>query len=206
VQWARRIERHPPSAGSAPERTGAEPAERVAPGLAAFFHGVTEDGSHAVLDLGTGASASLGVYSRLARRVRFADVLTAAASASGWAEVLESLPALPDRPYDLVIAWDVLDQLPGQDRRGLMERLVEITAPDARMYLLSASPDVTPIGLLRYELMDLDRMRYETTGEPRPTYARLMPAELQRLLSPFQLLRGFSTQLGLREYVAERSR
>lgn len=191
------------TASSARERYGG-PAERVAPGLAAFFQGVREDRSHAVLDLGPGASSSLRVYSRLARWVRFADVLTAATSASGWSEVLASLPPLPEQPYDLVIAWDMLDRLPHGNRRDLVERLAEISAAKARMYLLSASPDVAPPDILRYELVELDRMRYEHTGQPRPADTRLMPAELQRLISPFELVRGFSTQLGLREYVAER--
>lgn len=204
MQWARRIERHPLPAGSAPERPGTGPAERLAPGLAAFFRAVSEDRSHAVLDLGPGSSSSLRVYSRFARWVRFADVLTAAISPSGWPEISGSLPPHPERPFDLVIAWDALDRLPAENRPELVKRLAEITTPDARLFLLSAAPDVAPIGLLRFTLVDLDRMQYENTGEARPAHALPMPAELQRILSPFQLLRGFSTQLGLREYVAER--
>jgi len=206
VQWVRRIERHPLPAGLAPERPGTGPAERLAPGLAVFFRGVSEDRGHAVLDLGPGASSSLRVYSRFARWVRFADVLTAARSSSGWPEVLPSLPPHPERPFDLVIAWDVLDRLPAENRPHLVKRLAEITAPDARLFLLSAAPDVVPIGSLRFTLVDLDRMQYESTGEAHPAHATPMPAELQRILSPFELLRGFSTQLGLREYVAERRR
>jgi len=206
VQWVRRIERHPLPGDSAPERRGTGPAERVAPGLTAFFRAVSEDRSHAVLDLGPGASSSLRVYSRFARWVRFADVLTAASSPSGWAEVLGALPPLAERPFDLVIAWDVLDRLPAEKRPKLVERLAEITAPGARLFLLSAAPDVVPIGSLRFTLVDLDRMQYESMGEARPAHVPPMPAELQRVLSPFELLRGFSTQLGVREYVAERRR
>jgi hypothetical protein len=206
VQWVRRAERHPLPAGLAPERPGTGPAERLAPGLAAFFRGVSEDRSHAVLDLGPGASSSLHVYSRFARWVRFADVLTAAGLVSRWPEVLHSLPPHPERPFDLVIAWDVLDRLPAEHRPDLVKRLAEITAPDARLFLLSAAPDVVPIGALRFTLVDLDRMQYEGTGEAHLGHSSLMPAELQRILSPFELLQGFSTQLGLREYVAARRR
>jgi hypothetical protein len=202
----RRIERHPLPEGSAPERRGTDPAERLAPGLTAFFRAVSEDRSHAVLDLGPGASSSLRVYSRFARWVRFADVLAAAGSPSRWPEVLDSLPPHPERPFDLVIAWDVLDRLPADNRPDLVKRLTEITAPDARLFLLSAAPDVAPIGSLRFTLVDLDRMQYESTGEARFAHAPPMPAELQRILPPFELLRAFSTQLGLREYVAERRR
>jgi hypothetical protein len=205
VQWVRRIERHPLPGGSAPEGRGTGPAERHAPGLTAFFRAISEDRSHAVLDLGAGASSSLRVYSRFARWVRFADVLTAATSPSRWPEVLASLPPHSERPFDLVIAWDVLDRLPAEHRPDLVNRLAEITAPDARLFLLSAAPDV-PIGPLRFTLVDLDRMQYERTGEARPAHLPPMPAELQRVLSPFELLGGFSTQLGLREYVAERTR
>jgi hypothetical protein len=100
----------------------------------------------------------------------------------------------------------VLDRLPADNRPDLVKRLTEITAPDARLFLLSAAPDVVPIGSLRFTLVDLDRMQYESTGDARFAHAPPMPAELQRILPPFELLRAFSTQLGLREYVAERRR
>jgi hypothetical protein len=194
----------PAAGGLGTSAPGTGPGERLAPGLAAFFHTVSEDRSHAVLDLGPGASSSLRVYSRFARWVRFADVLTAAASSARWPEVLGSLPSNPARPFDLVIAWDVLDRLPEAKRPELVKRLAEISSPDARLFLLSASPDVASIGFLRFALVEVDRMRYESTADAGRTHSPLMPAELQRILSPFQLLHGFSTQLGLREYVAER--
>ena len=47
MDWLRRIRRT-----SSPEETVPAPIERAAPGIAALFAGLIEDGSHAVLDFG----------------------------------------------------------------------------------------------------------------------------------------------------------
>lgn len=204
MQWVRRIGRHAGGDGTPPDPSVGGPAERVAPGVAAFFEAVGEDRSHSVLDLGPAAGSSLRVYGRFARWIRFADVLSAAVAPAGWPEVLRALPPNPERPYDLVIAWDVLDRLSPGDRPRLVERLAELSAPAARLLVVSASPDLFPVALLRFTLAEVDRMGYEAAGEPRPVHPPVSPAEMKRLLAPFEVHRAFSAQVGLREYVAVR--
>lgn len=202
MHWVRRIGRHPPPAAPTPDPAVPEPAERITPGLAAVFERVSEDRSHAVLDLGSADGSSLRVYSRFARWVRFADVLDSASSPAGRAAALSSLPPNPERPYDLVFAWDILDRLPPQDRPGLVARLAELSAPGARLFIVVESSDLRPTDLLRFTLAGIDRVRYESTGEPRPVHAPVLPADVKRLIEPFQVHRAFSTRVGLREYVA----
>ena len=80
----------------------------TAPGTVALFEGVSGDRDHAVLDLGPASDQSLHAYGRVARWIRFADLLGEA-----WWPQAEAptaglqLPQL-DRPYDLVFAWDIL--------------------------------------------------------------------------------------------------
>jgi hypothetical protein len=167
---------------------------------------VQEDRSHAVLDLGPAADASLQVYSRFARWVRFADLLTATASEQGWNAALAALPTHPARPYDLVFAWNILDQLPPEDRPRLVERLVEICSTDARLYVIVEGASDGPRQSLRFAILDVDRMRYEPTGAPMMPWAHLLPAEVERLLLPFHVVRAFTSKVGLREYVAVRAR
>jgi len=61
----------------------------------------------------------------------------------------------------------------------------------------------TTVPPLRFSLVNADVMRYETMGPPRPRWPQLLPAEVQRMLRPFTVERGFTTG-GLREYVAVR--
>jgi hypothetical protein len=179
--------------------------EGAAPGVAALLDGVSEDRSHAVLDLGPAADLTLCVYCRFARWIRFADLLGDAGwpRTGGAAAALASIPAQAVRPYDLVFAWDVLDRLFPEDRPRVLERLVELTGPGARLHMVVRADDTLAYPL-RFKLLDVNRIRYEPTIPtplPRP---RLLPAEVARLLSPFRVLHAFTLRNGLREYVAAR--
>jgi hypothetical protein len=204
VDWLRRITRHPPDDAAAPVEPLPQPVERSSPGVAAVLDRVSEDRSHAVLDLGPAADSSLRVYSRFARWVRFADLLAGPAPQGGWAAALDAVPSHAERPYDLIFAWNVLDRLDPDDRPLLVKRLTEIAAPDARLYVVVEATELGESHPLRFALLDVDRMRYEPTGPSRPTWPQLRPAEVERLLLPFKVTRAFTSKVGLREYVAMR--
>ena len=198
----------PRNAGDAPPQRPAHGRragrweERSAPGVAALLDGVAEDGSHSILDLGTAAPSSLGIYGRYGRRVRFAEVLDAARSAEGWPAALRALPPQPEDPYDLVFAWDILDRLYPQERPRLVEHLVRITRPGARLHAVVESSERSTTTPLRYAVLDEGRVQYQPVGPPRPAREPLLPAEVERLLAPFEVDRAFTLKGGLREYVA----
>jgi len=199
VDWLRRIRRTP-----APEETVQAPIERAAPGVAALFAGLSEDGSHTVLDFGAAAETSLRLYSGFARRIRFADLLTDPPHGEAWAAALRALRPFPDQPYDLVLAWDILDRLAPEERPPLVERLTQITASGARLYVVVNSSDEPNTQPVRFTLMDVDRVCQEAFGPSHPPQPQLLPAEVERLLAPFRVVHGFTLRLGLREYVAVR--
>jgi hypothetical protein len=202
VNWLGRIGR--PNPRELDQKDRGEPAqarvERTSPGVAALFHGLEEDGSRALLDLASAGGASLGLYGRFARQIRIADVLGRSAPIPG-AGSLEGLEA-PGRPYDIVLAWDVLDRLTPDERPGFVQRLDRMTAPGARLYIavdLSSEPTTRP---LRFTLVDLDRVREQPMGPPETRQPPLYPAEVERILAPFDLAHAFAVGQSLREYVA----
>ena len=205
MDWKRRLGRTPPpeAATRTEPSTQAAGAERATPGVAALLDGITEDRSHAVMDLGPASDSSLRVYGRFARKVRFEDLLTAAAE-GGWPKALAEMRDQPELPYDLVFAWDILDRTSPEERRRLITRLTQLTAPNARMFVTvdaSGSPMAQP---LKYTLLDLNRLRCEPIGPARPARPPLLPAEVEKLLVPFHVVRAFTLKGGLREYVALR--
>lgn len=203
MNWLRRTEGSASSAAPAPERLVPGRVERAMPGIAAALEGISADRTHAVLDLGAAADSSLQVYGRFARWVRFADILSPSPS-DPWASALDSIPPQPQRPYDLVFGWDILDQVEPEERAGVIARLVELTAPDARLHLIVNAGREGLRYPLRFALLDLDRISYEQAGRPLAVAAPLLPAELERVVAPFRVTRAFTTQVGLREYVAVR--
>jgi len=207
VGWLSRMGR------GVPRETGAEepqkeavstPVERSAPGLAALFAGLREDGSHAVLDLGPASESSFRLYSRFARRIRFADLLGAPLRGETWTEALRLLPEHVEGPFDLVLAWNVLDRVPPELRSPVVRLLAKVTASGARLYVLvdgSREPLAQP---LRFTLPGTDRVCQQAMGDPYPTGSKLLPAEVKRLLEPFAVVQAFTLREGHREYVSVR--
>jgi hypothetical protein len=206
VNWLRRTRSAPPPDTPAAE-VEPERFEGPTPGVAALLKGVSEDRTHAVLDLGPASDRSLRVYSRYARWVRFADLLGEAwhprahGSAGG---LLKTVLPRPERPYDLVFVWDILDRLFADDRPHLVEWLAGVTAPNARHHVLVRASYDTVMRPLRFTLLDIDRIQYEPTSTTMLPPSRLLPSDIARVLAPLQVVHAFTLRAGFREYVAVR--
>lgn len=212
MDWLRRIGDllSPSPAEEAPDEPAPGPVERSAPGVRAMFERVREDAGLAVLDLGSASGTSLRVYRRFADRVQFADLLSVRAR-QGFNAALDSLPDRPDRPFDLIFTWHALDRLRPRERRRLVERLAELSAPDARLHAVVGGVGATGTGRdeageipHRFGILDTGRIRYERSGRSEPYRERLLPADVEELLAPFSVARGVTLKSGLREYVALR--
>jgi hypothetical protein len=86
----------------------------------------------------------------------------------------------------------------------LVERLAEVSAVDARLHVIVDAAEDDLRQPLRYTLVGPDRMLCEPTGPPQPARGRMLPAEVERVLKPFHVIRAFTLKGGLREYVAVR--
>jgi hypothetical protein len=206
LRWLERLrqQRSAKDEESDPWHGNPRPVDRAAPGIAALFHDVPRGEDHAILDLGHATESHLSLFGRYSRRVRFAGLLPRPPVAEGWAEAVDSLPADPARPYDLVLAWDLLDRVGPEARPRLIRRLAELTAPGARLYLVVDQSGDPAIEMWRFTLLDLDHVRQQVVGPPLPSYGHLLPAQLERLLRPFEIERAYALRGGQREYVAVR--
>lgn len=193
------------AAGEPEEETSPPLVERSAPGIASLFSGLADGGSHGVLDLGPASESSFRLYSRFARRIRFADLLEAPLRGETWTEAMRVLPDSTEGPFDLVLAWNLLDRVPPELRLPVVGHLAKLTIPGARLYVLvdgSREPLAHP---LRFTLPGTDRVCQQSLGEPHPAGKQLLPAEVKRLLQPFEVIHAFTLRDGHREYVAVRS-
>lgn len=203
MDWLHRFGRSAP-VHAAPEREDSDVLERTTAGVASLLEGVREDRSHAVLDLGPAADSSLRVYSRFARWVRFADLLASSTSRDELTAMVNALPVNSARPYDLLFAWNILDWVHPPQRQHLVQRLAELTTAGARLHLAIHEPGDTVRRPLRFALVDTDRMRYQPAGPPQAAMPPLLPRDMDRLLPPFRVVRAFTSDVGLREYVTIR--
>lgn len=181
-----------------PRRVPGE-VERSAPGIHALFQRLVEGGDHTLLDLGAPSPPNLERYSRFAKRIRFADLLAGSPEAWDWDALL---PSVPQHLYDVVVGWDILDRVPPRERHPLMERIRETTAPGAHMYMAVRASDAEETRPWRYVIRAPDRVVQEPEGAPEKAHAQILPAEVERLLKPFQVLHAYTVRVNVREYVA----
>lgn len=194
------------ASSSEPPAEAVEPSreERAAPGLASLFASLSPDGRHSILDLGGAEGRRLRLLGRFARSVRFAELVPYPPEGSDLDAALERIGHQPGMGYDVVLAWDVFDRLDEPQRERLLQRIVEVTLPGARLHAMAdASGDVTTRPV-RMSLLDMDRLATEPAGPPEPARPALLPRQVERLLDPFEVVSGFSLRGGLREYVAKR--
>lgn len=189
--------------GQKPMEEGARAVSRSAPGIAALFAGLREDRSHAVLDLGSASEGNLQLYGRFAGWIRFAELLTDPPHGEALARALEHLPPVRDRPYDLVLIWNLLDLLRPEERPLLIHHLIRLTGPGARFYLLVDASGQRVTQPLRFTLKQVDQVFQEAVAPPRPAQPQLLPAGVERLLHPLEIAHAFTLRRGWREYVAQ---
>jgi hypothetical protein len=203
--WLERISGEAPQAAEVSTASGeaerSSGEERTSLGLKALFDGVVPDDGHSVLDLGRSSHSSFNVYSRFARRIRFADLLRPERRPDLDAAMSASVPAQPEQPYDLILAWDFLDRVAASQREAVVGRLAELSAPLARIHVLVDGSDLPEVRQFRFAVLEVDKVRYEPAGPARPAGDRLLPAEVERLLHPWEVVRAFTSRSGMREYV-----
>lgn len=178
-----------------------EPLTRRSPALEALFETLHGDGRHCVLDLGEADGRRLRLLGRFARSVRFAGLVPSGPTGEGW---LDALAPHPRQAYDVVLAWDLLDRVPATHHAEVVARLAEITAEGARLYAVVDSNAATSRRTVSFSLADLEHVSEREIGMPTPAGSPLLPAQVERALSPFQVTRAFTLRSGKREYVAVR--
>ncbi len=185
-----------------PETGAPAPLVRAAPGVSTLFDGLKPDGSHTLLDLGPASEQHFRLYSEFARRIRFADLVPSVRYGAGWEAADRALPPEPRHAYDLVLAWNFLDRLMPEERPWLVERLAAITAAGARLYTVVEATRDPLTRPLRFTLLDIGRVSQEVAGPAEPAGREILPAEVERLLRPFEVVHAYTLRQGLREYVA----
>jgi hypothetical protein len=164
------------------------------------------DGSHSILDLGEGGNKQMEVLAPYARIIRFVGLVPGDDPAADQPADPATLPVHPDHPYDVVLAWGILDRLTPPERVALIERLAEITAPGALLYAWVSSASADTMRHVRSTMLSVDRVEEELVGSPRAAGAPLLPAHVERLLTPWVVSQAFSLRVGKREYVARKGR
>ncbi len=207
----------PPAVGSRRESTGPlepEPPLYRSPALRELVARLADDVPHTILDLQPAVGANVEFFSRFTCRLQIVDLLSALAAAG--APAAPAAPAadadaafrralpVPAAPYDVVLAWEVLDYLPRERVRGLLEHLCGLCRPRALMLVFISTAKEIPVLPPVFKIADghtLDWQARATAMRPGP---RLAPADVEHMAAGFTVAHSVVMRHGVREYLFER--
>ncbi|MGE0160583.1 MAG: hypothetical protein AB7T31_14330 [Gemmatimonadales bacterium] len=137
------------------------------------------------------------------RRVRFAGLVPRSFAGEEWRSALQALPPHDAAPYDVVLGWDLLIWLDPDERAAATARLAEIAAPRARIHFIVDGTGATTAQPREYTLVGTERVAERVVGPTAPVSHPLLPAQLERALSPLLVVRAFVLRSGEREFVVK---
>ena len=176
--------------------------------LATVLAELPEESSLSVLDLGPAVGANLEfLSSRYRCRLQFADLWGSAPvhrfadpEADPAALMAELLP-LESPPFDLVLAWDLLNYLRREQIRALAEHLAPACRPGGRLFAMVLTGREIPRRPLTYEMRPGGELVYRGAGGPTRPGPRYRPAEIDDLTPGFTVDRSYLLRHGVQEYL-----
>lgn len=176
------------------------------PGLERFFGPGARRLEGGVLDLGPAHGSNLERYATVTHRVRFADLLRDTRAGDGVlvpdAPVVAGVTGGDPRPFDLVLAWRIFDELSERTAAALISRLAAAVRPGGHLHLVAGTEVEAPRAQpLARSGAAISRIATGSAPEPR---RRLSPAEAERRIAPFRIEHSVLLRRGERELVATR--
>jgi hypothetical protein len=165
--------------------------ERVESGVLPEAFNALDRQGWSVLDLGPATPATVAFFASYPCRVGFADGLDRLAAMArqwpmdptiAWYDLRELLPVDPERPWNLVLLWDLLDYMPGALLERFMERLRPGLAAGARLHgFVTTGPQTVPARPSPYQILARDTLyRWVDPATGRQAPPRYSPWHLQR--------------------------
>lgn len=189
---------------SAVEAGQTGPEAHAAPGLDLLLTEMPRDRSWRVLDLGPAIADNVAALGPCVAQLYVVDLFRESTGAVP-ASALDALLSGPEGAFDLVLAWDALCYLSPEPAARFVAHLAGLCRRGGRLHALVFAADAMPASPGRYRMLEGGRLRYEPISGDSVGAPQLKPAEVEKLLSGFQVDHAFLLSHGVREYVATRT-
>lgn len=178
-----------------------------APLFEQLVQGLTEDRRHVVLDCGAARAGTISLLSRYRCRLDILDLAEALPELNAQADpqartatLARRLPEVQDEPAELVFCWNLLNYLQPGDISALIERLLPLLAPAARLHaLIEYSSPLMPASPGHW-VPDQNGRLFADQGDveqiPAPRYS---PKALERMMPQLKPERSMLLGNGLQE-------
>jgi len=188
-----------------------EPAVHSSLGLQALCERLHALATCDILELGPVRSGNIEFWSRFSPSIYIADlrsslplpVLTSEDSEfvdPDWVNLL-GLP--PDRSYDVILAWDLLNYMEIQAVSSLIRHLSRFCRPGTILFSLIFDQKQMPDAITVYHIADESHLRYECPNSQVRTCLRHQPRALAGVMTRFRSSNSFRLKNGVVEYLFE---
>ncbi len=167
-------------------------------------------GGTRILDLGPAIGRNVQYLGRFAPKIHIADLygtLRGLKSRRGpdrsrFEKILDSdLPEPGGRPFDLILAWDLLNYLERPHLTQLGEHLGKLCRRESLLFALIANQKQISDTPTRFLIIDADTLRYETGSRSTRIAPQYKEPDLDRLMPAFEVETSYLLRNGMQEYV-----
>lgn len=176
-------------------------------GLKELLTGLPTDRKHSVLDLGSASSGNVAFFSGFSCRLYIADLYSTLLRRGGrppdQPEPFDRELAgnLPDGCFDVILCWDLLNYLSGEQMSVLGGHLARRSRPGSRLFSLIAPHGQIPNRPQRFEILDPASIRYSSRTPSRRPAPGYREPELNRWMAPFAVESSYLLRHGVQEYI-----
>jgi hypothetical protein len=182
-------------------------------GLGSVLHELQRQHRPRVLDLGPALGASVEFLAGYSVQLFIADLYRSVRSSTGQLppdavrlhrSLEEQLPVPEEGPFDLVLAWDLLNYLDPDQLRTLGQHLGTLCRPGGQLFALIATRGPISDRPMNFEIVASDLLRYSPTAATERAGPGYRETGLERLLDAFAVQTTFLLRNGMQEYIFTR--
>ncbi len=165
-----------------------------------------------VLDLGPASGANVSFFAARACKLFIADLNSSLFGPTNPANRAERLDLALTRDipvtetFDLILLWDLLDYLDDRDIRILASRLQPVCHAATLLYGMVSVRKLIPDRPSRFEICDVDSIRYSASSPLRRPAPLHKEPELAKLMPDFEVESTYLLRHGKQEYLFRRRR
>lgn len=181
------------------------------PSLSFICDHLSGERKHAILDLGLPTGGSVDFFARVPCTLHVENLYDSLLTEpppleddkdDSWSlRVERSLWHDPQRRFDMVFAWDLINYMHVDLIHALMKRLTRSCRSGTLLYIMLSTAPLIPQRPAKIAITDLDRIRYHANApvdKPNPRYT---PLKLERMMPGFRLLHSFLLGASLQEFL-----
>lgn len=163
-----------------------------------------------VLDLGAAIGPNVSFVGRYAPKLYISDLYNTLRSRPGGLPrdpkqlerlFTQELPSSELGPFDLVLAWDLLNYLTGEQLASLGRHLARLCRQDSLVFALFTNSKEMPSLPIGFRIIDTDTLAYTIDSDIGRRAPLFKEPDLKRLLPDFEVETSFLLRNGFQEYV-----